>query len=96
MSSNKSTRHGEIRMAQRAIREDDLELILRIGTEVENGYFVCEKDAQVEMRRLKMKLEQIRRISGKRVVVAGDRIVTVYHAYRSKTRSLLRYAEQRR
>lgn len=90
MSSEHLTQHARIRMAQRGIRDDDLDLIKRIGSEVEGGYFVRDQDAQDEERRLKREIDRVRRIRGKRVVVSGDRVVTVYHAGRGKERRLLR------
>ena len=74
---------------------DDLDLIMRIGTEVEDGYLVRAKDYQAVERALNRLMERVRRLSGKRVVIAGDRIVTVYRARPSKDRCLLRQAEQR-
>jgi hypothetical protein len=82
-------------MAQRGISTDDLEFIKWIGTEIEGGYFVREKDFQALDRELKRLREQARRLVGKRVVVVGDHVVTAYHAGRTKQRRLLRGAERR-
>jgi hypothetical protein len=93
--SNDLTRHAVARMSQRAIREDDLELIMLIGTEVEGGYLVRSKDCQAAEKALKRLLHQVRRLDGKRVVVGGGCVVTAYHAHASKERQLLRTADER-
>ena len=88
------TGHALTRMAQRAIREDDLALILWVGTEVEGGYLVRAKDCQSVERQLKRLAHRVRRLQGKRVVVAGNRIVTVYHTCSATERRLLRGTEE--
>jgi hypothetical protein len=84
-----------MRLAQRAIAADEVALIQWIGTEVEGGYLVREKDFQALDRSLPLLRDQARRLVGKRVVVREGRIVTAYHAARSKERRLLRAAEER-
>lgn len=89
------TAHAITRMSQRGIARGDLELVRWIGTEVEGGYVVREKDVQALERELKHLQDQARRLVGKRVVVDGDVVVTVYHADRGKEKRLLRGAETR-
>jgi hypothetical protein len=95
MTTLNSTTHAAARMSQRGIRDDDLELILEIGTEVEGGYIVLKKDYRAYDCELKRKRERVRRLVGKRVVVEGDRVVTAYHAEPKKQRRLIRGAEDR-
>ena len=83
------TAHAVKRMAQRGLAGDDVELIRWIGTEVKGGYLVREKDFQALDRELKQLRDQARRLVGKRLVLEGDRLVTAYHAARSKQRLLL-------
>jgi Domain of unknown function (DUF4258) len=90
MSALHLTRHAILRMSQRGIRLDDLEIVESIGTEVEGGYLVLQKDAQVFERDAKKAINQVRRLVGKRFVRNGDIIVTAYHAGRAKQRRLLR------
>lgn len=78
MSALTLTQHAILRMSQRGIRPNDLELIESIGTEVEGA------------RELKTLRDQVRRLVGKRVVRAGDAVVTTYHASRTDERRLLR------
>src|SRR5204863_6984387 len=53
MNSLRLTAHAAMRMSQRGLASDDLELIKWIGTEVEGGYLVREKDFQALDRELK-------------------------------------------
>jgi hypothetical protein len=95
MNSLDLTAHAVKRMAQRGLTDDDVELIRWIGTEVEGGYLVREKDFQALDRELRQLRDQARRLVGKRLVLEGDRLVTAYHAGRSKQRLLVRGAEAR-
>ena len=95
MTSEGLTHHALIRMAQRGFDTDDLDLIICMGIEVEDGYFVRDKDFQALDQKLKQFRDHLRRLVGMRLVVEGNRVVTAYHARRSKQRRLLRHAEQR-
>ncbi len=92
MSTLQITPHAAVRTAQRGIANDDLELIVFRGTEVEGGYVFREKDFQEFDRELKRRRDRARKLVGKRVVVEGNRVVTAYHADRDKERRLLRTA----
>lgn len=89
------TSHAAVRMAQRGLNLKDSELILLIGTEVDDGYLVRSKDYQEVERMLKKLLQRLRRVVGKRLIVAEDRIVTAYHASSACQRQLLQNAHER-
>ena len=89
------TAHAAVRMAQRGIKDSDLELIQSIGSEVEGGLLVRDKDFQAFDRELKRLRDRAKRVVGKRVVLEGNRLVTAYHASRSNERRLLRGAFER-
>jgi len=95
MTSEVLTQHALIRMAQRGIKIGDAELIMMIGTEVEDGQFVRTKDCQTFERAVKQLIKRVWRLNGKRVVLAGGCVVTAYHTCPAKERQLLRHAEQR-
>lgn len=95
MSKLALTKHAVVRMAQRGICVDDADLIAMIGTEVGDGYLVLAKDCDEVERELKKLRDRIRRVRGKRLVVAGGRIVTAYHAPKNFERQLLRQARKR-
>jgi hypothetical protein len=88
------TKHAAVRMAQRGMLPKDAELIVLIGTEVDDGYFVREQDYQQVEHALKRLLQRLRRVVGKRLVVQGNRIVTAYHPSEKYQRRLLRNAQQ--
>lgn len=89
------TTHAAIRMAQRGLAKNHLELIKLIGTEVRDGYLVREKDFQTLDRELKQLRDHARKLVGKRLVVEGDWLITAYHADRNKRRQLLRGSQVR-
>jgi hypothetical protein len=84
------TNHAAVRMAQRGILPKDAELIALVGTEVEGGHLVRDKDYQEIERALKALLKRLRRLVGKRLVISSGRIVTAYHASKQQQRRLLR------
>ena len=90
MSASTLTKHAVLRLSQRGIRCDDLQLIQSIGTEVEGGFLVRQKDFQALERELKKLRDHARRLVGKRVVRNGDAVITAYHAGHAKERRLLR------
>ena len=88
------TQHAAIRAAQRGIAQSDMELIVLIGSEVEAGYFVREQDYLEVERVVKRFLLRLRRVVGKRVVLASGQIITTYHASKSHRRRLARRARE--
>jgi len=88
------TNHAVVRMAQRGIMTKDSELIVLIGTEVDDGYLVLSRDYQEVERALKTFLQRCRRIVGKRLVVTNGHIVTAYHPSKKCQRKLLRDAQE--
>lgn len=89
------TNHAAVRMAQRGILPKDAELIALIGTSVDDGYLVREKDYQEVEHAVKRWLQRCKRIVGKRLVVKNNRIVTAYHPsrkYKSRLRRGMREA----
>ena len=89
------TQHAIQRLSQRSIAASDVELIMEIGSAVPDGYLVRAKDCQALEATLKGLLKRVRRLEGKRVVVADGCLVTAYHADRSEERRLLRQASKR-
>jgi transposase-like protein len=89
------TKHAMERFAQRGLALSDVELILEIGSEVKDGYLVSAKDRQAAERLLKDLLNRIRRVEGRRIVVADGSIVTGYRADRREACRLLRRGAER-
>lgn len=82
--------HAFTRMAQRGIQPDDVDLILALGTEVDDGVLVRRKDVAVIEREMKALLKRLRRIEGKRLVVANGLLVTAFHATEREQSRLLK------
>jgi uncharacterized protein YcbK (DUF882 family) len=92
MSALTITRHAAARMSQRGMMPNDAELIVLIGTEVDDGYLVREKDYREVEHRLKQLLKTFRRLVGKRLVVKNGQVVTAYRPSKINERRLLRAA----
>jgi hypothetical protein len=94
MKSFQMSVHAVARMAQRGIKNSDLDLIAHIGTEVDDGLLITERDYQKFEREQKQLLERARRICGKRFVICDGKLVTAYQASRRNNRRLLRNAPE--
>ncbi len=93
MTGFELTKHAEKRMAQRGISKNDLDLILLIGDEVEDGFLVRKKDIQELERKLRSTICRLHKLCGKRVVCTEGRILTVYHASNQVKRNLIRHIQ---
>lgn len=89
------TRHASMRLAQRSLSKADAEMIVNFGTEVEGGYILLEKNCDDLESELMARLQQVRHLRGKRVVLKGSHLVTAYHPTKSTTRRLLKFSEER-
>lgn len=94
MTSINLTSHAEARFSQRSIRQEDLTLLLRIGTEAENGVVLLERDFNAFERDLKKLLQRLRRYIGTFVVLDGDTVVTGYRCRPAKLKSILKRARK--
>ena len=88
------TRHARMRCAQRGLSVEELDLIMLIGSEVDDGYLVRDKDCQEVVRQLKNEIKRVQRVKGKRVVLVNGQIITAFHATKSETRRVLRRSEE--
>jgi hypothetical protein len=89
------TDHALVRLAQRGILANDIELIMLLGTEVEDGYLILERDLLVTERQLKRALGIVQRLRGKRLVMQHNKLITAYRASHRKEKLLLRRIEER-
>jgi hypothetical protein len=95
MSTTELTRHAITRLAQRGFHNDDVDLIRMIGTEVEGGFIVLNRDCQAAERELKHLLERLRRLSGTRLVTTAGHVITAYRVQKATERRLVRSVEDR-
>ncbi|HPE70593.1 MAG TPA: hypothetical protein PK018_00240 [Candidatus Competibacter sp.] len=85
------SRHAETRAQQRGIRESDIALIVAVGTPVDDdSIFLKERDVEREIQQHKRIISKLERLSGCRVVLGGETVVTVYRPSRKTERRLLR------
>jgi len=89
------TRHATVRLAQRGLSMADAEMIVKFGTEVEDGFIFLGKNCADLEGELKAALQQVRHLRGKRVVLEDGHLVTAYHATRKTTHKLLNLSEER-
>ena len=87
MMTYKYTMHGEQRTNQRGFNREDLELVRRCGTQINDRsaevYLLRYKDAEDEIRNLKRQIQGLERMQGCKVVYNFDNaIITAYHATR--------------
>lgn len=71
------TKHAVERFAQRGFKLDDTEIIMQLGTEVEDGYLVCDQECRRVEEQLRTMLRRLDRLRGARLVVEGSTVVTV-------------------
>ena len=96
MKKLRYTKHGEHRANQRGFRGNDVELIRRCGTPVEDRnaevYLLRNKDVEREISARKQEIQRLEGMRGSQVVIIDNQLVTVLHTSRSHEKSLLRRA----
>jgi hypothetical protein len=91
------TPHTNVRMRQRGLRDADLELVMSSATRVAaDAYLMTASDVAREIAERKREIQRLERLRGLKVVVAGDAIVTVYHARPNDRRRTLRKGRESR
>lgn len=77
------TQHAEIRMQQRGFRNADVGLVLSVATHLGNdAFFLSDKDAAREIQRRRHEIQQLERLRGTKLVVDGEKVITLYHSKR--------------
>lgn len=92
----RKTKHFQERMQQRAVRDSDVKLIQQVGTPVEGGLLVLDKDARREIAKLMKKIERLKRLRGQLIIQQGDALITTYKASPRRQKKLLRGPRGRR
>lgn len=87
------TSHAQQRSAQRALPLRDMDLLLLVASEVEDGFLVREKDYQVFEKQMRDLVRRVGQWRGARLVVEDGHVVTAYRPCRRKHRQLLREAK---
>lgn len=87
----KISQHAKVRVRQRGLRENDLNLIVQVGTAIDvDSVFLLDRDVEREVRKRKREIVTLERLRGCRVVVVGETVVTVYRPTRKIEKRLLR------
>jgi len=87
------SQHAAIRARQRGLRERDIDVIIQTGSTLDaDSIFLRNRDIEREIREHKQAIAVLERSRGWRVVLAGERVVTVYRASRKTEKRLLRDA----
>ena len=86
------THHAVSRLRQRGKSESDLELVVRHGTEVRDGFFLRDCDAAAAIRQRKQEISRLEHLKGLYVVINPERtsLITSYHPHKTKKRRLMR------
>lgn len=85
MTNLSITDHALLRLAQRGFAPGDVELILALGSEVEDGILVLRRDIKAAEENLRAMLRKLKKMEGKRLVVVNGHLVTAFHASKRET-----------
>lgn len=77
-------------MQQRAVRDQDLDLIMRFGTEVDNGLILTKDDVKKAVSFKREEIGRLEKLSGKVVIIKGDTVVTTYVPSKRRLKRFLR------
>jgi len=97
MMAYRDTKHGVQRINQRGFIRQDLELICRCGTQLEDRsaevYFLRNKDVEDGIKELKRQIQSLERVRGCKVAYTPDSaLITAHHTTRKSEKKLLRRA----
>jgi hypothetical protein len=84
------TNHAVVRARQRGLRKEDVDFILRVGTDIGDGVMLTVKDAQEIITEAKRIINRAERLKNVRVVAADGKVITAFHATRRQQRYFLR------
>ena len=92
-----TTRHGRTRMQQRGFRERDIEVIVKCGTAIRNGYHLLRnRDVDREIENCKRRIQTLERLRGSVAVVEGGSLITCYYLSGTAGQRAARQADGRR
>ncbi|GAB2185293.1 hypothetical protein [Roseibium sp. LAB1] len=90
------THHALARARQRGFRENDAEIVYRLGTPVaKDAVQLTNKDVADAIEKMKREMRQLERLRGSKVIVEGDTLITLYHeTQRHRRRDRKRFRRQ--
>ena len=83
------TIHARARVRQRGRRDEDVDFVLRHGTDTGDGVLLTNKDVQRLVTSAKHLIDMAERLKGERVVADGEQVITVFRANRRQQHALL-------
>lgn len=87
--------HAEIRMSQRGFKPSDVDFILDFGDQITPDAIMLTKRAAAKLiQDFKSKIQQIERLTNKKLVVESGKIVTAYHSSKAQQRKDSRKARR--
>jgi hypothetical protein len=85
------TAHAQTRKQQRGFRDADISTILQTATQVApDAYMLTRADAAREIAKKKREIQQLERLSGSKIIIEGDKIITCYHALKEEQKRTMR------
>ncbi len=90
------SRHADMRMQQRGIREEDIALILGLGTQVEDEtWFMRSRDVARGIQMLKRGIQLLERLANRKVVMRSGHVITAYPSRPADQKGTLRRGRQK-
>ena len=92
------TRHAEMRMQQRAIRERDIPLIIELGTQVDDETWIYAASGMLarEIDIRKREIQKLERLANCKVVMLGEGdVITAYPSRPADQKRTLRRGRQK-
>jgi hypothetical protein len=85
------TEHAQRRKQQRGFRDTDISIVLQTATQVApDAFMLTRADAAREIEKRKREIQQFERLSGSKIIVEGDTVITCYHAHEREQKRTMR------
>lgn len=81
--------HALSRIRQRGLKEADVDLVLRYGTDARDGVILRQQDAQRRIAEIKREMTALSRLTGTFVVTKANHVITAYRPSKKKRREQL-------
>lgn len=83
------TRHAEVRLRQRGLREDDVGVVLRHGTATQEAVVLTRKDVARAVAEHRREISRLERLCGTAVFTRDAAVLTVFRPTPDQLRRLL-------
>ena len=84
------TTHARSRMQQRAVRDLDLALIQKFGTEFDDGLVLRDKDVAEAICSMREEIHRLEKHRGKAIILVGGTVLTTYNPSKRRLKRFLR------